>query len=81
MHEVALPKKYNYKEGEEPNNGSIIIEPCYPGYGITIGNALRRVLLSSLPGAAPIGVKIEGVDHEFTTLKHLKQDILIFKYK
>jgi len=56
----------------------MIIEPCFPGYGITLGNSLRRVLLSSLSGAAPIGVKIKGINHEFMSLPHLKEDILEF---
>lgn len=49
--------------------------PLEPGYGLTIGNALRRVLLSSLEGHAIIGVKIEGVDHEFATLKGVTEDV------
>lgn len=76
MLSVALPKKIEYQPGTEPNQGRITIEPCSPGYGITIGNSLRRVLLSSLPGAAVVGVKIKGVSHEFMTLPHLKEDIL-----
>ena len=76
MQEIALPKNVNYKKGDKDNQGFVSIEPCFPGYGITLGNALRRVLLSSLPGAAVIGVKIEGVDHEFMTLPHVKEDIL-----
>jgi len=75
---IALPQKIKFQKGKEDNQGEIIIEPCYPGYGITLGNAIRRVLLSSLPGAAPIGVKIKGVDHEFMTLPHLKEDVLEF---
>ncbi|MFA4941822.1 MAG: DNA-directed RNA polymerase subunit alpha, partial [Patescibacteria group bacterium] len=50
--------------------------PCYSGYGMTLGNSLRRVLLSSLPGAAVIGVKIKGADHEFMALPHVKEDVL-----
>lgn len=76
MQTIALPKKIDFTKGEQPNQGSIVIEPCYPGYGTTLGNSLRRVLLSSLPGAAVIGVKIKGADHEFTTLPHIKEDIL-----
>jgi len=49
--------------------------PLEPGYGVTIGNALRRVLLSSLEGYAISGVKIEGVDHEFTTIKGVTEDV------
>ena len=50
--------------------------PLEPGYGVTIGNALRRVLLSSLEGYAIIGVKIEGVDHEFATMKGISEDVV-----
>ncbi|MEI7818891.1 MAG: DNA-directed RNA polymerase subunit alpha [bacterium] len=52
------------------------VEPLYPGYGMTIGNSMRRVLLSSLAGAAVTAVKIEGVDHEFTTIKGIREDII-----
>lgn len=76
MEKIALPQKINIIEGKEPNQGIIEIEPCYPGYGMTLANALRRVLLSSLPGAAVIGIKIKGADHEFTTIPHVKEDIL-----
>ncbi|MBU2007649.1 DNA-directed RNA polymerase subunit alpha [Patescibacteria group bacterium] len=76
MEKIALPQKIEFVKGSKANNKQIIIEPCYPGYGTTIGNALRRVLLSSLPGAAVIGVKIKGADHEFMTLPHVKEDVL-----
>ncbi len=76
MQNIALPNKISFKEGDQENSGQVIIEPCFPGYGITIGNSLRRVLLSSLEGAAVVGVKIEGVDHEFMSLAHVKEDIL-----
>jgi DNA-directed RNA polymerase subunit alpha len=76
MQNIALPQKVDFKDGEKPNQGTVTIEPCYPGYGMTIGNSLRRVLLSSLPGAAVIGVKIKGADHEFMALPHIKEDIL-----
>ena len=49
--------------------------PLEPGYGVTIGNALRRVLLNSLEGYAIIGVNIEGVDHEFATIKGVTEDV------
>ncbi|MFH1866807.1 MAG: DNA-directed RNA polymerase subunit alpha [Patescibacteria group bacterium] len=55
---------------------SIIIEPCWPGYGTTLANALRRVLLSSLPGAAVTMVKINNVSHEFSTLPGVKEDVV-----
>jgi DNA-directed RNA polymerase subunit alpha len=76
MYHIALPKKYLYKEGDKKNNAKIILEPCFSGYGITLGNSLRRVLLSSLPGCAVVGVKIEGVSHEFMAIPHIKEDIL-----
>lgn len=77
MEQITLPKKIDYQpDSENKNKGQIIIEPCYPGYGITWGNALRRVLLSSLPGAAVTAVKIKGVRHEFSTIHHIKEDVL-----
>lgn len=56
------------------NNGLFVIEPLSPGYGVTLGNSLRRVLLSSLEGAAITSVKIDGVTHEFTTLPGVRED-------
>lgn len=76
MEKIALPKKIEFISSDTANQKQIIIEPCYPGYGTTIGNALRRVLLSSLPGAAVVGVKIKGADHEFMALPHIKEDVL-----
>ncbi len=76
MQNIALPKKIGFKAGEDAGEGQIIIEPLYSGYGMTLGNPLRRVLLSSLPGAAVIGVKIKGVSHEFMALPGIKEDVL-----
>lgn len=62
----------------EEENGSyakFVLEPLEKGFGTTIGNALRRMLLSSLPGAAPICIKIAGVQHEFSTIKGCKEDV------
>ncbi len=78
MGNIALPKKVKFEKTKTPNNTIVEIGPCFPGYGITLSNSLRRVLLSSMPGAAPIGVVIEGVEHEFMTLAHLQEDILEF---
>ena len=64
---------------EETDNGSFarfIIEPLEKGYGITLGNCLRRTLLSSLPGAAPIAIRIGGVLHEFSTVKGVVEDVV-----
>lgn len=54
--------------------GKFVVEPLEPGYGVTLGNSLRRVLLSSIPGAAVTSVRIEGVQHEFQTIPGLKED-------
>ncbi len=61
-------------EEKAPNRAVFVIEPCYPGYGTTLGNSLRRMLLSSLRGAAIIAVKIAGVDHEFSPISGVKED-------
>lgn len=61
---------------ERGHHGTFTIEPLYPGYGMTVGNALRRVLLSSLPGAAITAVTFEGVTHEFSTLPYVKEDVV-----
>ena len=61
-------------EGDE-NYGKFEIEPLEPGFGITLGNTLRRVLLSSLWGAAVTSIQIEGVAHEFTSVAHVKEDV------
>jgi DNA-directed RNA polymerase subunit alpha len=58
------------------NKGRFVIRPLERGYGITLGNALRRVLLSSLPGAAIINVKIDGVEHEFSTIDGVFEDVM-----
>ncbi|MDE2311502.1 MAG: DNA-directed RNA polymerase subunit alpha [Patescibacteria group bacterium] len=58
------------------NRYSVALEPLYPGYGVTIGNAIRRVLLSSMPGAAVTAAKIKFVDHEFSTIPNVKEDVI-----
>lgn len=57
-------------------SATFVVEPLYSGYGMTLGNSLRRVLLSSIAGAAVTGFKIEGVTHEFTTVKGVKEDVV-----
>jgi len=66
------------KEGRKDNYGKFIISPLAQGYGNTLGNSLRRVLLTDLPGAAITSVRITGVKHQFSTLKGMKQDIVEF---
>lgn len=63
------------KKKETATHGSYIISPLPKGYGSTMGNSLRRVLLSSILGAAPTKVKIEGASHEFSTIKGVKEDV------
>jgi DNA-directed RNA polymerase subunit alpha len=63
-------------EVEEKNYGKFVIEPLEQGYGQTLGNSLRRVLLTSLPGAAVTSMKIEGVEHQFSTITGLKEDVV-----
>jgi len=58
------------------NSSTFVVEPLHTGYGMTLGNSLRRVLLSSIRGAAITAFKIEGVTHEFTTLPHVKEDVV-----
>ncbi len=60
---------------EEANQGNFEFRPLEPGYGLTVGNALRRVLLSSLEGYAIISIRIKGADHEFTTIDGVVQDV------
>ena len=62
-------------QDEQTHYGQFVIEPLEKGFGNTLGNALRRVLLSSLPGAAVYSLKIDGVQHEFSSLKGVKEDV------
>lgn len=73
---LALPKVECVESTE--TYGRFVAEPVEKGFGITLGNSLRRVLLSSLPGAAVTWVLIEGVQHEFSTIPHVKEDVIEF---
>lgn len=75
MQKITLPVQPSYAELGK-NTGKIQIDSCYPGYGTTLGNALRRVLLSSLPGTAAVSVKIKGVSHEFSTIPGVLEDVI-----
>ncbi len=72
---ITLPSKPRIIR-EEEFTGIYEIDGLYPGYGHTLGNSLRRIILSSLPGAAITSVKIEGVSHEFSTIKGIKEDVV-----
>ena len=75
MEQINLPNQITSKE-IELNHSVITVSPCHPGYGTTLGNALRRVLLSSLPGGAITAVKVKGIDHEFSSLENVKEDMV-----
>lgn len=63
-------------DDHSPTSSTFTVEPLYAGYGMTLGNSLRRVLLSSIAGAAVTSFKIEGTSHEFTTVKGVKEDVV-----
>ena len=73
--DFQFPKRVMIEQDSyAPNYGTFIAEPLERGYGVTLGNSLRRVLLSSIEGAAVISVKIDGVSHEFSTIEGVKED-------
>lgn len=76
METIFLPSKMHFAPGVVANESILTIEPLHHGYGTTVGNSLRRVLLSSLPGAAVTAMKIKGVQHEFSTVPGVKEDVL-----
>lgn len=76
MESIRLPNKIELKDGATPFSAELTVEPCFQGYGNTLGNAIRRVLLSSLPGAAVTAVKIRGVDHEFSPIENVQEDVI-----
>jgi DNA-directed RNA polymerase subunit alpha len=73
---IVLPSKPRIVK-ESENSGSYEIDSLYPGYGHTLGNSLRRIILSSLPGVAPVSLKIENVGHEFSTISGVKEDVIM----
>src|SRR3989338_6298097 len=72
---IALPSKPRIVS-EEGKTAVYEIDGLYPGYGHTLGNSLRRIILSSIPGSAIIAIKIDGVSHEFSTLSGIKEDVI-----
>lgn len=75
-YKIIMPSKPRVVE-EEGNKGIFEIDGLYPGYGHTLGNSLRRIILSSLPGASVVSVKIDGVTHEFQTMDGIKEDVIV----
>lgn len=74
LYEIHLPEIKAITEDKA--KATFAIEPLSPGYGMTLGNSLRRVILSSLPGSAVTAVKIDGVAHEFSTIPNVKEDVV-----
>ncbi len=75
MRQITLPEKISVSDLKD-NRYQVVIEPFYPGFGITVGNSLRRVLLSSLEGSAVTSFKIEGAKHEFDSVDFVKEDLV-----
>jgi len=77
MKEFIFPEKVLWEKATYRDNyGKMIVEPLERGYGVTLGNTLRRVLLSSIEGIAITAIKIDGVSHEFTVIKGIKEDVV-----
>ena len=75
MMEIERPKIDTASLSADGRYGKFVVEPLERGYGTTLGNSLRRVLLSSLPGVAVTSIKIDGVQHEFSTVPGVKEDV------
>ena len=75
-YKIIMPSKPRVVE-ENGNKGVFEIDGLYPGYGHTLGNSLRRIILSSLPGASVTSIKIDGVSHEFQTMDGIKEDVIV----
>ena len=75
MIEIEKPQIECLESPADPAYGKYVVEPLERGYGTTLGNALRRIMLSSLPGTAPTTIKIAGVQHEFSTIPNVKEDV------
>lgn len=73
--ELIKPGKLEVSASEMPNTGKVVAEPLERGFGLTLGNALRRILLSSLQGAAVTAVQIDGVLHEFSSIEGVREDV------
>ena len=74
MIEITKPN-ISCEENDARNHAKFVVEPLERGFGTTLGNSMRRILLSALPGAAAVGIRIEGVDHEFSTIPGIVEDV------
>src|SRR6266404_2291443 len=73
---ITLPSKPRVVS-EDGAEGVFEIDGLYPGYGHTLGNSLRRIILSSLPGASLVSIKIDGISHEFQAMDGIKEDVIV----
>ena len=72
---LIKPSKLDIKLSDDKSYAKVIAEPLEKGYGLTLGNSLRRILLSSIQGAAVTSIQIDGVLHEFTSIKGIREDV------
>ena len=72
---LIKPTKLNFKTNEDKSIATIVAEPLEKGYALTIGNSLRRILLSSIQGSAITAIQIDGVLHEFSSIKGVREDV------
>ena len=73
---LLKPAKLDLQLSDDKSYAKIIAEPLEKGYGLTLGNSLRRILLSSMPGAAITDVTIEGISHEYSTIEGVREDVI-----
>ena len=80
---LIKPNKLQITSNEDKSSASVVAEPLEKGFGQTLGNALRRILLSSVQGAAVTAVQIDGVLHEFSSIKGVREDVtdIVFNVK
>ena len=79
MSTLQIPERVELEQSTySPTSGKFILQPLEKGFGVTIGNSMRRVLLSSLPGTAIIAIRVEGIHHEFSTIKGMVEDVADF---
>ncbi|PIR78366.1 MAG: DNA-directed RNA polymerase subunit alpha [Candidatus Magasanikbacteria bacterium CG10_big_fil_rev_8_21_14_0_10_36_16] len=76
MDYILLPSTIEFKDTDKLNTTELIITPCHQGYGTTVGNSLRRVLLSSIEGAAVEAMKVGGIQHEFSAIEGIMEDVI-----
>jgi DNA-directed RNA polymerase subunit alpha len=72
---MLKPAEHYMVDGQD-NKAKFRVEPLQKGFGTTLGNSLRRIMLSSISGSAIVGVKIEGVEHEYSTISGVKEDVM-----